>query len=282
MKEKKITFEKARKISIIDSLKKSGHAPKKQSEKEVWFLSPFRPESEPSFKVSLEKNCWYDFGIGQGGNVIDLMMKLNSLTAYEAIEKLENGSFSFHSPPQLIENENNTKITKVIEIQHCALLQYLKARNIYSFAGEPHLKEIQYELKGKNYFAIGFQNRSLGYELRSKYTKICIGKKDITLIENNSNTICVFEGFIDYLSYKNLNCAFYNQNCDFLILNSIALINKCDPILDKYSLIELYLDNDAAGKNCTNQILSKHQNAIDKSSLYSEHKDLNDWLLKRK
>ena len=282
MKEKKITFEKARKISIIDTLKKSGHAPKKQSEKEVWFLSPFRSESEPSFKVSLEKNCWYDFGIGQGGNVIDLIMKLNSLTAYEAIQKLENGSFSFHSPPQLIENKNNTNITKVIEIQHFALLQYLKARNIHSFTGESHLKEIHYELKGKNYFAIGFQNRSLGYELRSKYTKICIGRKDITLIENNSNTICVFEGFIDYLSYKNLNSVFHNQNCDFLILNSIPLINKCDVILDKYNLIELYLDNDAAGKNCTNQILSKHQNAIDKSSLYSEYKDLNDWVLKRK
>lgn len=282
MKEKKITFEKARKISIIDALKKSGHAPKKQSEKEVWFLSPFRPENEPSFKVSLEKNCWYDFGIGQGGNVIDLMMKLNSLTAYEAIQKLENDSFSFHSRPKLTENENNTKITKAIQIQHYALLQYLNARNIYSFSGEPYLKEIHYELKGKNYFAIGFQNRSLGYELRSKYTKICIGKKDITLIENNSNTICVFEGFIDYLSYKNLNSALYNQNFDFLILNSIALINKCDAILDKYSLIKLYLDNDAAGKNCTNQILSKHQNAIDKSSLFSGHKDLNDWVSKRK
>lgn len=282
MKEKKITFEKARKISIIDALKKSGHAPKKQSEKEVWFLSPFRPESEPSFKVSLEKNCWYDFGIGQGGNVIDLMMRLNSLTAYEAIQKLENGSFSFHSPPEVIETDNKVKIVKVSEIQHYALKQYLKSRSVYSFVNEPNLKEIHYELKGKNYFAIGFQNRSLGYELRSKYTKICIGRKDITLIENNSNTIYVFEGFIDYLSYKNLNNDFYNKNFDFLILNSIALINKCDAILDQYSLIELYLDNDAAGKNCTDQILSKHQNAINKSSLYSDYKDLNDWVLKRK
>ena len=209
-------------------------------------------------------------------------MKLNSLTAYEAIQKLKNGSFSFHLPTEVIETDNKIKIVKIIDIQHFALKQYLKNRSVYSFINEPNLKEIHYKLKGKNYFAIGFQNRSLGYELRSKYTKICIGRKDITLIENNSNTICVFEGFIDYLSYKNLNKGFYNKNCDFLILNSIALINKCYAILDQYSLIELYLDNDAAGKNCTNQILSKHQNAIDKSSLYSDYKDLNDWILKGK
>ncbi len=282
MKEKKIAFENARNFSIMDTLKRSGHIPKKQSEKEAWFISPFRNESHASFKVSLVKNCWYDFGIGEGGNVIDLIMKLNSLTAYEAIKNLENGSFSFHSPPEVVETDNKVKIVKVSEIQHCALKQYLKSRNVYSFVNEPNLKEIHYMLKGKNYFAIGFQNRSFGYELRSKYTKICIGKKDITLIENYSDSICVFEGFMDYLSYKNLNSVLYNQNCDFLILNSIALINKCDAILDKYNLIELYLDNDAAGKNCTNQILSKHPNTIDKSNLYSEFKDLNDWALKRK
>lgn len=282
MKEKKITFENARNYSIIETLKRSGHIPKKQSEKEAWFLSPFRNETHPSFKVSLVKNCWYDFGIGEGGNVIDLIMKLNSFTAYEAIQNLKNGFFSFHSPPEFVETDDKVKIVKVFEIQHFALKQYLKSRNIFSFETEHNLKEVHYELKGKNYFAIGFQNRSFGYELRSKYTKICIGKKDITLIENSSDTICVFEGFMDYLSYKNSNTIFHNQNCDFLILNSIALIGKCEVILNKYNLIELYLDNDSAGKNCANSILSKHINAIDKSSIYLEFKDLNDWVLKKR
>lgn len=282
MKEKKTTFEKARKYSITDALKRNGHLPKKQSEKEAWFLSPFRPETKPSFKVSLEKNCWYDFGIGEGGNVIDLIMKLNSLTAYEAIQKLENGSFSFHTYLGSVKTKDEIKINKVIEIQHHALIQYLTNRNIHFFTEEQNLKEIHYELKGKNYFGIGFQNRSLGYELRSKYVKICIGKKDVTIIDTNAETICVFEGFFDYLTYRNTKNVFETQNRDYLILNSIALINKCDSVLEKYNLIELYLDNDAAGKNCTNQILSKHKNAIDKSNLYSEYKDLNDWVSKIK
>ncbi len=36
------------------------------------------------------------------------------------------------------------------------------------------------------------------FEIRNKYSKICLGKKDVTLIKNDlktSNEIVVFEGF---------------------------------------------------------------------------------------
>ena len=58
MKEKKIAFENARNFSIMDTLKRSGHIPKKLSEKEAWFISPFRNESHASFKVSLVLRLW--------------------------------------------------------------------------------------------------------------------------------------------------------------------------------------------------------------------------------
>ena len=42
-----------------------------------------------------------------------------------------------------------------------------------------------------------FYNNSRGVEIRNKYSKICLGKKDISWIKNSyqDNEICVFEGF---------------------------------------------------------------------------------------
>ena len=73
MKRKKINCETARDFSVIKTLEKLGHFPKRTTEKEAWFLSPFRSETQASFKVSKTKNRWYDHGEGVGGNVIDLV-----------------------------------------------------------------------------------------------------------------------------------------------------------------------------------------------------------------
>gem|GEM_PF-4687033 len=51
----------------------------------AWFHSPTRREKTPSFKVDLNKNLWYDFGIGEGGTLIDLVIKLNNYSVPEAL-----------------------------------------------------------------------------------------------------------------------------------------------------------------------------------------------------
>lgn len=174
---------------------------------------------------------------------------------------------------------NEIEIIKTIGVQHYALKDYLEKRRIHLIDNEPNLVEIHYQLKEKKYFAIGFKNKSQGFEIRSKYAKICIGKKDISLIENGSDTICLFEGFMDYLSYRNSIYQLERKNYDYLILNSVALINKCETILNNYKAIELYLDNDKPGEKYTSEILSVYKNAIDKRYLYLKYKDLNDWLI---
>jgi len=74
--KRKINCETARNFSVEKALEKLGHFPKKTTEKEAWFLSPFRSETQASFKVSKTKNRWYDHGEGIGGNVIDLVCKI--------------------------------------------------------------------------------------------------------------------------------------------------------------------------------------------------------------
>ena len=42
----------------------------------LWYKSPFREETEASFKVNTERNQWYDFALGKGGNIIALASHL--------------------------------------------------------------------------------------------------------------------------------------------------------------------------------------------------------------
>ena len=39
-----------------------------------------RQEQTPSFKVETTLNCWYDFGLGRGGNIIDLATEMYQST----------------------------------------------------------------------------------------------------------------------------------------------------------------------------------------------------------
>jgi DNA topoisomerase IA len=144
---------------------------------------------------------------------------------------------------------------------------------------ETLVKEIEYELNGKKYFGIGFFNNSRGVEIRNKYSKICLGKKDVTLIKNElnvSNEIIIFEGFFDYLTYKNLEKK-GNSNSDYLILNSTAMLFKVEETLKKYDKISLFLDNDKNGNATKKAILKKYENVEDCSLIYRGFKDLNEW-----
>ena len=84
-------------INIKDFLAKQGTLPRQERTGYGMYLSPFRTETMPSFKVDYNTNLWYDFGTGEGGSIIDLVMKLDGSTIGEAIAKLESGnSFLFH------------------------------------------------------------------------------------------------------------------------------------------------------------------------------------------
>lgn len=73
-----MTIEEAKQIKLQDYLHSLGFSPVKQQGDNLWYKSPFRDESEASFKVNTKLNQWYDFGIGRGGNIIALASCLYS------------------------------------------------------------------------------------------------------------------------------------------------------------------------------------------------------------
>ena len=273
----------ARQISIEKVLQKLNYLPSKTIGNDYWYLSPFRTEVTPSFKVNLKLNRWFDHGEQIGGNIIDFLVHKFGFSISEALEYLKPFECDFSFQKQILDYPNpekrqNNFINKTIPIQHIALVQYLESRQIKNYKEVKQLREIHYTINDKDYFGIGFQNNSEGWEIRSKYAKICLGKKDITVITNESKTLRIYEGFFDYLSFVQVREILRMEESDYLILNSVALLLKNVPVLMNYTSIELYLDNDDAGNNYTELIRKQFEQAVDCRKLYREYEDVNDWL----
>ena len=226
------------KILVEEILQSLGHFPTKQNEKEAWFINPFSRENNASFKINKKLNYWYLFSEGIGGKNIDFMKKYLSASISEVLEWADNQSFSSFQNQKNLPNQKlrnlpkNYQITEVKEIQHAALLEYLKNRKVESQT--EFLKEIHYQMNDKNYFGIGFKNDSGGYEIRNAYSKICLGKKDISSIKNDSKSLRIFEGFFDFISFKNVENYLEKEPSDYMILNSVSMLNKIKNNLDNY------------------------------------------------
>ena len=277
--KQKINCETARNFSIVKALEKLGHFPKKTSEKEAWFLSPFRSETQASFKVSKNHNRWYDHGIGIGGNVIDLVSKILKCTIKDALEFLNDGmpSFSFQQQQVFIEKEKGINIIKVQEIVHSALIQYLYSRNISLSIAKTYCKEVWYSYKGSQFFTIGLKNKLCGWELRNKFFKNSSTPKSYTYIKKRSSHLVILEGMFDLLSLAVLDETLLN-NSDIIVLNSISFIKDIEHYINNYKLANIYLDNDTAGRNAIEYLMNNYNNVIDNSYAYKNHKDLNELL----
>ena len=269
-------------IPLEEVLQILGHLPTKQTEKEAWFLNPFANENHASFKINKNMNYWYLHSEGIGGNNINFMQKYLKASVKEVLEWAENQNFSSFQnqnfPNQKLENlHKNYEIIEVKEIRHPALMEYLKTRKVENQT--EFLKEIQYQMNDKNYFGIGFKNDSGGYEIRNKYSKICLGKKDVSTIKNDSENLKIFEGFFDFLSFKNIEKSLENESSDYVILNSVSMISKIKNSLENYKKIELYFDNDEAGNRAVEMLKNEMGNIEDCRVLYSDFKDLNEWAM---
>ena len=293
-----MTYKEANNISIKDYLNFLGIQPVTEKGSYGMYRSPLREDNTPSFKVDYNANLWCDYGTGEGGTLIDLVMKQNGCNAYGAICRLEQGStasFSFHGK-DLPERDTKRQAASPIEIrriqplQNPALMRYLQERGISPGTAAPYVQEMYYRIGGKPYFALAFKNDSGGYELRNPHFKGSTSK-DITHIRQKGeprDTCFVFEGFMDYLSFLTLRMKNYPtmpglDRQDYVILNSTANVPKAIDVLFPYKRIHCMLDNDEAGFRATQAIALEYSYRVrDFSDNYRGYSDLNDYLCGRK
>lgn len=273
-----------RAISIADFLNAMGIHPSKQRGKVLWYSAPYRTERTPSFKVDTSKNVWFDFGIGKGGDIFDLAGEFIGSEDFllRAAFIAQNGACPLPVMEQSLrekEREPSFEDIWVRPLQDTRLLGYLEERGINAHVAIPNCEEVRYRVHGKQYYAIGFRNDAGGLELRNRIFKGCIPPKDISLKRNGSDICAVFEGFMDYLSAMQLGII----ASDWLVLNSVSNVEKAVKVLQGYERIECYLDNDEAGQRAFQKLRDSFgDKVIDRSSLYADHKDLNDYLLSQR
>ena len=280
-----LSFSQAKQIPITEYLSGIGLEPSHVRGNDHWYFSPFRDERTPSFKVNSKLNVWYDHGSGEGGTLIDLGAKLHQCSLHDFLDKLSAGNhdphrFSFHrnsyeTPDRKLE------IVTTRDLCNSDLIHYLESRGINQHFAREYCREVQFRIGAKSYFAVGFPNRSGGFELRNRWFKGSSSPKDVSLIGNGSSHLCVIEGFMDFLSLLTLNQKRVVElplQTSFLILNSLSCLNKNLTLLKSREKVLLFLDNDMAGKEAKEALTLKGISFQDASTLYAGHKDVNEFL----
>jgi hypothetical protein len=285
MERNRLTYREGKDISITGYLSKIGINPAYVRGNDWWYTSPFHSERTPSFKVNDKLNLWFDHSIGEGGTLLDLGAKLHRCTVSEFLDTLSQGGYAkFPVPHQPKENEPAVSKVEIISVKNLvdnSLLHYLKFRGIDPDTARLYCNEVDFRIRTRDYKAIGFPNRSGGYELRNSWFKGASSPKDISLIVGDPNTIAVLEGFMNFLSLIQVNLNEGNSPPPTgLVLNSVNLLTRSLPILlEPQREVVLYLDNDAAGRKAKDELLSEGIVFKDGSTIYKNHKDLNEWLM---
>ena len=296
MKEEDLSLIK--RYSIVEYLEKKGIKPARKTPTYAVYRSPLREEVHPSFKVDREKNLWIDYAEGRGGSIIDLCMRLEGCTLSEAICRLGQNASEYIVPsssspkretsisPKQTENTMASGIRRLTSISDTLpphLQEYLKKERCIDLEkATPFLKCISYEVRGRRHETIGFANSSGGYELRdNKIFKGTIAPKDITpIFEDRAQPVCLFEGFMDFLSFLSMKGEVTNQ-C--LVMNSVSNVARSIHYLNKRNItsVRAFLDNDDTGRKTVQEFVNAGFKVEDMAVYYKDFKDLNEYHVSR-
>lgn len=289
-------------IAIVDFLLAIGIRPTKETIVSAWYHAPYREDEDPSFKVNKNRNIWYDFATAKSGDLIDLAVLVyrtqNISKVLKMIEQaapavpLRVRTFMPHQKSSAPEGvQPQTTAFQNLRLQTLAampLLSYLSKRGIDLDIARQECREAHYTCHGKSYYAIAFPNGAGGYEIRNPYYKGCISPKAVSLIsQGQTDSICLFEGFMDYLSFLTLRkrerLSVPCYGADLLVLNSVNNLPKALPRLKTYKHIYCYLDNDDAGRRVVDILRELKGDVVqDMMEAYPLYKDLNDILVGKK
>lgn len=254
--------------------------------KEYFFR--FEHQKTGSISVNDQKNIWFDHSNEDGGDIIKAVQIFEKKTFVDTVKYLTTTGKLDDINIVHISNQADLKTYELDcvndFVKHPALLKYAHNRGIDEHILSGFIKEIHWRCGDKRYFGLGLANINGGYALRNAFFKGNIGKSGISVLTvgDESRSVNVFEGLMDFLSYRTLK----NENTFIgIVLNSTAnlttyTMEHIKNIANNLP-IHLYLDNDRGGYDATKKILDIIPKAQDKSSLYTTENgsDINDFLM---
>lgn len=288
MEESRLSYIKSS-ISIEDILLRLG---KRADNKNNMFFSPFRTERTPSMSVTFKDGVWqwFDHGNGKCGSNIDLYMQLTGCSFKEAISELDNNYFrsANYNPVSSVQVHDKVKGNEILRtrnhIRDLSLYRYIETRCVDISVVERFCKEVDYRnlTTGRQYTALGFPCDGGSWTLRSEKFKGSTGAGISTFKGENHSKVVVFEGFYNFLSWTQLSGGSeVPLPCDAVVLNSTVNLPKALGFLREHDTVDCYLDNDQTGRKCLETLMELCAGVTvhDRSSAYSGHNDLNDYII---
>lgn len=254
-------IEEAKSKSLLDYLSQCGAEPQKISGDTVSFLSPLREETKPSFTVYQSSNTWYDFGTGDGGDIISFVMKHNSLEFLDAVRHLNGatGISEVKAVKKSLDAIRSARIEKNAEIKKIysslskgdatvCVSKYFKEKGVNY---HPEMGCIIYSYGGKKYIATpvpfpekvqGLECRELGGEDRKTF-----GRKILWVFKRDPQRFLITESILDALAGEVLLA---DPNISLCALNGVGNVKWIKEFAEKYKPAEVYLamDNDVPGQ----------------------------------
>ena len=289
-------LSRIKRYPIVEYLERKGIKPVRSTPAYALYHSPFREDTHPSFKVDTEKNLWIDYAEGKGGSIIDLCVRLEGCTLLEAIRQLGRNAPDYtacssqkadramkRSSKPMAFASGARRLTGISDTLPPHLQKYLTEERCINIEKAMHfLRCISYEVGGRHYQAIGFANQSGGYELRDNgMFKGTIAPKDITpIFTDRADPVCIFEGFMDFLSFLSMKEEFTNH-C--LVMNSVSNVARSIRYLNERQVftIRTFFDNDEAGRRATEDFVKAGFKVENMSVHYRSFKDLNEYHVHR-
>ena len=127
-------------------------------------LCPFHNEKSPSFSVSRQKQMYYCFGCGAGGNVFTFLMEYENFTFVEALRYLADRAGVELPKPEYSEEERRRADEKAILLE----IQKKAAQYYYVQLKSPQGQQAMNYLKGRKLDDETIKAFGLGYS--SKYS----------------------------------------------------------------------------------------------------------------
>lgn len=283
-------------VAITDYLASKGIEAEKTVGHQLVYLSPITEEKSPSFFVDPRKNSFHCFASDEKGDIIRLVRILDKKDFLGACIFLENFQANHIPSPKnskVPEATEQVLIRRVSELRTPALVRYVESRKIPVALARHYISEVHYTLKREtkdaDFYACGFRNNSNGYELRTQKFKGCTGTKDIRFLQGKDSladgcgVLILFEGFFDFLSFL-AHKRMHSPPYDTIILNSTSQLNRALPVIQEYSSIVAYFDNDLAGERALVKIIEETKIPLLNASkkFFPNHKDYNDFLCQAK
>ncbi len=125
-------------------------------------LCPFHDERSPSFHVTPARGLYYCFGCGEGGDVVDFLMKHDHLTFTEAIEKLaDRAGVTLRYEDGAGPSRTGPNRQRLAQANKIAAAHYVRAlASPEASIGRQFLTERGFDAAACEHFGVGFAPKS--------------------------------------------------------------------------------------------------------------------------